>query len=69
MPKKVKFVHPAIAQQCICKGADRPHSHIAVVDAEGRLWERFSDMPPGQWGEVERPDAPTASGKTRGRKR
>lgn len=30
-------------------------SHLVVVTRDGRIFERFSDMPAGEWGEVPAP--------------
>lgn len=30
-------------------------SHLVVVTDDGRIFERFSDMPPGVWGEIPPP--------------
>lgn len=66
---KVKFVQVTLAQRCMCQGKGRDHSHMAAVDTKHRIWERFSDMPEGQWGLVEAPDDPPAAGKTPSPKR
>ena len=34
--------------------------HLAITDSEGRVWERYSDMPSGVWGEIPLPDEPDA---------
>lgn len=31
---------------------------VVVKDSRGRLWERFGDMPSGQWGQIELPAEP-----------
>ena len=54
MPTKVKAVHVAFNRDPNRPGA----SHIAIVDTKKRLWERFSDMPHGEWSEVPLPDEP-----------
>lgn len=32
---------------------------LAVVDSKGRVWERHTDMPVGEWGSVTLPNEPT----------
>jgi hypothetical protein len=44
-------------------------SHIAVVDEMGRLWERFTDMPPGAWSRVPLPEDPQVKPRRRKRRR
>lgn len=34
------------------------HTHLAIIDGKGRVWERFHDMRLGTWGLVELPDEP-----------
>jgi hypothetical protein len=42
--------------------------HVAAVDSRGRIWERYSDMPEGVWGEIPLPDEPNPA-ENRRRKR
>jgi hypothetical protein len=42
---------------------------LIIQDTRGRLWQRFDDMPSGQWGEFELPDEPAAERKPRVRRR
>jgi len=35
-----------------------PAEHLFAIDDAGRIWERFSDMPPGEWSEVPPPREP-----------
>ena len=38
-------------------GAPRAE-HLLALDAAGRIWERFSDMPEGEWSIVPGPSKP-----------
>lgn len=52
MPKKIRFIHVATADD-----------HLVATDSEGRMWERFKSefgKAPEVWHEVERPDEPVA---------
>ena len=41
------------------KDPKRPDDvHLAVRDTKGRLWQRYSTMPIGVWGEIPLPDEP-----------
>lgn len=61
--KKLRFVQIALAERCVCHPGDLQRSHALAVDTSGRLWERFSDMPFGQWNLVEVPDEPAISAR------
>jgi hypothetical protein len=37
--------------------------HLFVIDERGRVFERFSDMPPGEWTEVPLPQARAKSNR------
>lgn len=74
MPKKkVEFIQLATHVVPPNPAADAPEmapkTRIVGVDSRGRAWERFSDMPHGQWGQIEPPDEPEQTSKRRGRKR
>lgn len=60
MAKKVKLVQAAIGESRVGRNGKRL-SHIVAVDARGRLFERFSDMDPGTWGQIDPPDEPVPS--------
>lgn len=63
--KKITFVQVAVRSARV-DGA--PRSHLTAVDTDGRIWERFSDMPSGEWGQVEPPIDPGQASKRRVRK-
>ena len=56
---------PKIKVKAIAFNRDPRHPddvHVAAVDSKGRIWERYSTMPLGVWGEIPLPDEPeTAS--------
>lgn len=62
--KRVRFVHLAVAEVPRKKGLP-PVSHIVGVDTRKRVWERYSDMPSGVWGEIEAPNEPTETKRRR----
>ena len=66
--KKVRFVQLAILREP-SKKPGAPRSRLIGVDTCGRAWERFSDMPPGEWGLIEAPDEPERQRKERSTKR
>jgi len=71
--KKVEFVqvvaHPVPPNPAVDVPGMPPRTRLVGVDARGRVWERYNDMPHGQWGQIEPPDEPEPKGKTRGRRR
>jgi len=71
--KKVQFIHLAthVVPPNAVAGAPgvAVRTRIVGVDSRGRAWERFSDMPHGQWGQIEPPDEPDPVSKKRARKR
>lgn len=40
------------AKDCAASEGRPACEHLFAVDEAGRIWERFSDDPPGQWLEV-----------------
>lgn len=73
MPRKVKIVqvttHPVPPNPAVDAPGQEPRTRLLGVDAKGRVWERFSDMPPGVWGQIDPPDEPAQESKRRPRKR
>ncbi len=47
------------AEFCFNKDPKRPGEvHLAMRDTKGRLWQRYSTMPEGVWGEIVLPIEP-----------
>ncbi len=48
-----------IVQIAFNKDPRKPEAiHYAMVDSDGAAWERYSDMEPGVWSEIQRPERP-----------
>ena len=69
MAKKIRFVQVAVADVLDGAGGKTGRSHLVALDKQGRAWERFSDMPAGQWEQIEPPGDASGGSKERGRKR